>query len=76
MAKAQENTSENAQKSPEQTQKEINSLKELLREGECKMNCVNHPVCPARPRGGGQDTQGENFYSVCGIRPSNIIFNC
>ncbi len=32
MAKAQENTSENAQKSQEQLQKEVNSLKELLRE--------------------------------------------
>jgi hypothetical protein len=32
MNKRQENTSENAQKSPEQVQKEVNSLKELLQE--------------------------------------------
>ncbi|WP_133162755.1 hypothetical protein [Flavipsychrobacter stenotrophus] len=32
MAKTQENTSENAQKSREQLQKDVNSLKELLRE--------------------------------------------
>ncbi|MBS1511045.1 MAG: hypothetical protein JST86_09400 [Bacteroidetes bacterium] len=32
MAKAQENTSENTRKSPEQLQKEVNSLKELLQE--------------------------------------------
>ena len=32
MAKTQENTGENAQKSPEQLQKEVNSLKELLQE--------------------------------------------
>jgi len=32
MAKAHENTSENAQKSQEQLQKEVNSLKELLRD--------------------------------------------
>ena len=32
MAKAQENTGENAQKSSEQLQKEVNSLKELLQE--------------------------------------------
>ncbi len=32
MAKAQENTSDNAQKSPEQLQKEVISLKELLQE--------------------------------------------
>lgn len=32
MAQAQENTGKNAQKSPEQLQKEVNSLKELLQE--------------------------------------------
>lgn len=32
MAKTQENTGENAQKSPEQLQKAVNSLKELLQE--------------------------------------------
>ncbi len=41
---------------PSELRKLVEQIDDFRQLRECKMNCVNHPMCPARPRGGGQDT--------------------